>query len=263
MNIGMLEQKLLQCFPAEDAESWDFTGLMVGDPAAPVTGVAVALDQTVDAVRKAAAAGASVLITHHPTFIDAPKRIMPASAGLCGPGAVVWEAVKQGVALMDFHTALDVSVAAQQLLASKLDLQPVGLLQPLPGKDQKGYGHQCAPMKQITLADLARTCKEALGGNPRVWGNMAQPVRSVVIGSGSAGHLGQDCLAAGIDCLVCGELKYHSCLDLAQAGLCVIELGHDVSELPFTELLQAAACQAGVPAEFVTIIDQSHNWTCV
>ncbi|MDO4501848.1 MAG: Nif3-like dinuclear metal center hexameric protein [Coriobacteriia bacterium] len=262
MNVRTLELRLLERFPAEDAESWDFTGLMVGDPAAPVTGVAVALDQTVEAVRQAAQAGASVLVTHHPTFLSAPSRVMPASAGVPGPGSVVWEAVRSGVALMNFHTALDVSPAAQAMLPGKLGLELTGVLQPLPDRPNKGYGHVCTAPQGMTLRMLAQACAEKLGRPPRVWGDPETLLESVVCATGSAGHLGEDCLKAGIDCLLCGELKYHGSLDLAQAGLAIVELGHDVSELPLTEPLMKAVQDAGVPAEDVIMIDQSRNWAC-
>ena len=46
LTVGALEAALLKEFPAEDAESWDRTGLTVGERSLPVTRVAVALDAT-------------------------------------------------------------------------------------------------------------------------------------------------------------------------------------------------------------------------
>jgi hypothetical protein len=40
MRIGELEEKLLKLFPASAAESWDRTGMLVGDPDDEVAGVA-------------------------------------------------------------------------------------------------------------------------------------------------------------------------------------------------------------------------------
>lgn len=62
MTIGGLEKALLKEFPAEDAEKWDRTGLLVGERSLPVTRVAVALDATPAAVAAAAEAGANVLL---------------------------------------------------------------------------------------------------------------------------------------------------------------------------------------------------------
>lgn len=65
----------------------------------------------------------------------------------------------------------------------------------------------------------------------------------------------------GADCLVCGEVKYHEALDLAGAGLAVVELGHDVSELPLVAVLADALARVGVAQDAIAVIDQSGNWT--
>ena len=70
LTVGALEQAHLASYPAEDAEEWDRTGITVGDPADLVRGVAVALDPTIEAVHAAADAGANVLLTHHPAFLE-------------------------------------------------------------------------------------------------------------------------------------------------------------------------------------------------
>lgn len=72
LSAGALEKALLSVFPKEDACSWDYTGMYVGNPAEEVHGVAVALDPTVRAMKEAVDAGANVLVTHHPVFLDAP-----------------------------------------------------------------------------------------------------------------------------------------------------------------------------------------------
>ena len=98
------------------------------------------------------------------------------------------------------------------------------------------------------------------GRAPRVWGAPDAAVRRVVTATGSAGSLAPALVAAGVDAVVCGEMKYHTALELAAAHVAVIELGHDVSELPLVAVLAEALARAGVPAEAVTLVDQSENW---
>ena len=78
--------------------------------------------------------------------------------------------------------------------------------------------------------------------------------------TGSAGDAAWECLRQDIDCLICGEVKYHVALDAASAGLAIIELGHDVSELPFATVLAQSCVAACVAAENVSIIHQGDNW---
>lgn len=265
LTVGGLERALLKDFPAEDAESWDRTGLLVGEPSLPVTKVAVALDATVEAVGEAAAAGANVLLTHHPAYLEAPTAFAPEPSAALSSGAVVWAAIRNQVALMDFHTALDVSPAAARVLPGMLGLKFTGkFAEPLASTRRKGYGQLCevpangdAPE---TLGRLAARCTAVFGRAPRVWGKADAPVRTAVTCTGSAASTGAAALTAGADIIICGEMKYHQALELSAAGLAVIELGHDVSELPLVAVLAEALDGVGVPPEAVVLLDQTDNW---
>lgn len=264
MTVGELELALLKRFPREDAEPWDRTGLLVGDPAAVVTGVVVALDATDEAIRKAADLGANVVLTHHPAFLDPPVVISPSLSVASPAGANVYKAVLSGIALMNFHTALDASPEATRLIAGMLSLDFRGLLQPLAHDGEKGYGQVCTVRDSdipFKLSHLAARCTAVFGRVPRVWGDYSAVVRKVVIANGSAGSVVESCVSSGVDCLVCGEVRYHAALDASAAGLAIIELGHDVSEFPLTALLAQAASDAGVSPDNVAVIDQSRKWS--
>lgn len=264
-TIGRLERALLKRFPADTAEAWDRTGLLVGDRSAQVKKVAVALDPTVEAIHQAADAGANVLITHHPAYLEAPDSFSPEPSVALSPGAGVWAAIAQSVALMCFHTALDVSKQAQVVLPRMLNLTYTGKpLVPLKVDPQLGYGQVCTVStdagKPESLSHLAARCTSVFGRSPRVWGNMDARIRHVVCATGSGSNVGKPALEAGMDCLICGELKYHDALDLSEAGLTIIEVGHDASEFPLTALLADAAVSFGMDAEKLIILDQSEQW---
>ena len=93
-----------------------------------------------------------------------------------------------------------------------------------------------------------------------MWGDFDRPVSRVVTCTGSAGPTGKLALANHADVLVAGEVKYHDALDLSQAGMAVIDLGHDTSELPFCRVLAASVRDAGVPDELVMVVGQQDNW---
>lgn len=264
MTVGQLELSLLAQFPREDAEEWDRMGLLVGDPAAFVTGVAVALDVTREAIRSAERAGANVLLTHHPAYLDPPGVFSPSYEAATAPGVNVYEAVSRGIALMNFHTALDASEAVARLLPNMLSVDMYRVLAPIAPGSPKGYGMLCAIRstdKPFRLSHMAARCTSVFGRAPRVWGDMSEPVEIIAIANGSAGGVMEEALSAHVDCLVCGEVKYHTALDAVQAGMAVVELGHDVSELPLCALLAQAAIDAGVASDTVCVLDQSANWT--
>ena len=265
-SVSELEEALLKRFPAEDAEDWDVMGLTVGEGALEVTRVAVALDPTVDAIERAASAGANVLITHHPPFLSGPMKFSPANSVAENPGAGVWAAIQNRVALMNFHTALDVSQDAQNIIPSMLGFSTTGkLLESIPSSKKKGYGAICDLTKskdgQTSLGQIAARCLSVFGRAPKVWGNMDKMVSSVACVTGSAKSVAHKALDKKIDCLICGELGYHDSLELSLAGVAIIELGHDASELPLTALLAKTLADIRFPIDEIVMIDQSHNWS--
>ena len=189
LTVGQLERALLARFPASDAEEWDRTGMLVGDAAAPVTGVAVALDPTVDAICQTAERGANVLVTHHPLFLDPPTSIAPPAQRGNAVGARVWEAVARGVSVLSFHTALDVSLAGSAVLPRLLGLEPTGVLEVVRRDPDRGYGRIGAPADAatVTLGRLAERCRAALAHPPRVWGPEDAPLSRIAVCTGAAG----------------------------------------------------------------------------
>lgn len=264
-SVRMVEEVLLEEFPAADAEKWDRTGLVAGEAALAVSKVALALDPTVAAIEEAASLGANVLVTHHPPFLNPPDSFAPEKSVALNPGAGVWAALRSGVALMCFHTALDVSPRAARVLPGMLGFDFTGqVVEPSPTAAPKGYGQLCLARpdgdETLALGGLAARCTAVFGRQPRVWGDFEAPVRRVVTATGSLGSVGRGALAAQADCVVCGEVKYHEALDLAGAGLAVIELGHDVSELPLVAVLAQSLLSAGLGEDRLVVIDQSENW---
>ena len=296
-TIGELERLLLGKYPAQDAESWDRTGLLAGDPSCMVSGVAVALDPLVHAIEQAKRAGVNVLLTHHPAFLRPPESFLSGASVAQQPGALIYASLEKGVALMNFHTALDMNEEGLMALPNALGLDYVRTVQPLPGATDtgRGYGALCgvgavgssgtsgvvvgetadgaigaAAVEVVgeaagatdtfakSVCQLAQMCKQALGGTPRIWGDAQASVRYVVTAQGSAGSILSDVLALNVDCLICGELKYHDALAYAQAGLNIIEVGHDVSEQPLVDVLYRSVRDLGV--ENVVELPRTANW---
>ena len=131
-----------------------------GRSARLVAGVAVALDPTVAAVDAAADAGANVLVTHHPAFLAPPDSFRPAPSPAASSGAAVWRAIERGVAVMSFHTALDISPQAQRVLPGMLGLAFERVLVPVSQDGGKGYGPAVPPRRR--RRDDARPARRAL-----------------------------------------------------------------------------------------------------
>lgn len=105
----------------------DNPGLQIGSPEAPVRGVLVALDPSPAAVRKAAAAKASLLVTHHPLFYERPRAIDTRTY----QGAAAAAALAAGVAVYAAHTNLDAAPEGLgTAVARLLGLEKIAFLAP-------------------------------------------------------------------------------------------------------------------------------------
>lgn len=113
--------------PAAYQESYDNSGLLVGDPTAEITGVLVSLDATEAVVDEAIAKGCNVVVAHHPIVFKGLKRF----TGRTYVERTVIKAIKNDVALYAIHTNLDNVVGGVNfMIADKLSLQNVRILAP-------------------------------------------------------------------------------------------------------------------------------------
>ncbi|MGB1121980.1 MAG: Nif3-like dinuclear metal center hexameric protein [Flavobacteriales bacterium] len=96
-------------------ESYDNSGLLVGDRNAEVAGVLVSLDCTEEVVAEAVAGGANLIVSHHPIVFSGLKRFTGANY----VERTVMAAIRHGIQLYAIHTNLDnVADGVNQRLAS-------------------------------------------------------------------------------------------------------------------------------------------------
>lgn len=116
--------------PSAYQESYDNSGLIVGDPNAEVTGVLVSLDATEAVIDEAIAKGCNVVVAHHPIVFKGLKKL----TGRTYVERTVIKAIKNDVALYAIHTNLDNVVGGVNfMIAEKLGLQNVRILAPKSG----------------------------------------------------------------------------------------------------------------------------------
>ncbi|NTV50476.1 MAG: Nif3-like dinuclear metal center hexameric protein [Geobacteraceae bacterium] len=119
--------------PTSLAETWDNPGLQIGDPAAEVTRVMVALDPTPDVINSALKASIQLLVTHHP-LIFKPLKSISTTTPL---GASMQKAIIGGLSIVSLHTNYDIARdGLNDLLASKLGLS------------------KCVPLRVTTTCEL-------------------------------------------------------------------------------------------------------------
>ena len=92
-----------RAYPPHLAESWDKVGLICGDPAGPADTILLALDCTQEVADAAVAAGADMLVVHHPLLL----RGVTSVAANTPKGKIIHTLIRNGVALFAAHTNAD------------------------------------------------------------------------------------------------------------------------------------------------------------
>lgn len=135
MTVRDLARALDTRAPEGQKADFDRVGLHVGDPAAEVTGVVVALDLTADVVAEAVEVGANVVVTHHPLLFKPVGRVTADDP----VGGLVWRLARAGVAHIAVHTNLDAAADGVSVaLAAQLGLADVRVLAPLDAQSVPG-----------------------------------------------------------------------------------------------------------------------------
>lgn len=130
MNIKEITSYLESIAPLSYQESYDNSGLIVGQMDQPVSKVLVSLDCTEQVVDEAIAKGCELIVSHHPIVFKGLKRFNNANY----VERTVIQAIKNNVALYAIHTNLDnVLGGVSSKIAEKLGLVQHAILSPKSG----------------------------------------------------------------------------------------------------------------------------------
>lgn len=118
MTVGELVATLETIAPTHAAEPWDNVGLLVGDRAAGVSHALLTIDYTPAVAAEAKQLGVDFVIAYHPPIFK------PISAITSNSSALVFDAIRRGMAIYSPHTALDVAPGGtNDVLADLLVMQ--------------------------------------------------------------------------------------------------------------------------------------------
>jgi dinuclear metal center YbgI/SA1388 family protein len=120
MKISDIVQQIEVIAPLRLAQSWDNTGLLIGDGNLTVKKILLTIDITHEVVKEAKQAGCNFIISYHPVIWDGLKNVLEDS--------VVFKLISSGISVYSIHTALDaVSGGVNDGLA-----EIVGIKNPVP-----------------------------------------------------------------------------------------------------------------------------------
>jgi len=253
-------------YPPRLAEEWDRVGLSVGDPKAPVTRVLLAVDSVLEVADEAIAAGAQMIVTHHPLLLRGVHSV----AADTGKGAMVHLLISSGVALYSAHTNADaVAGGVADALATAVGLGRTVPLVPNVTEPELGIGRVGSLPAPLSLGDFAQKVAEVIPPTiqgVRVAGDLDATVRKVAVLAGSGDKLFDAVRASDADVYITADLRHHPASEARELALvgdgrpALIDVSHFASEwLWLGSAAEHLADAAGV--ETVVSMLRTDPWT--
>jgi len=207
---------LERLYPAGTASSWDRVGLVTGDLDQPVSLVYFAVDPTLAVIDEARAAGADLLLTHHPLLLHGVHSVATTSA----KGESVTALIVNDIALYVAHTNADVASPGE------VD-QQTGI----------GHGRVGSLPQPLTLRDFVQRLGSVLpraAGGIRVSGPADALVTRVAVVGGAGDGMFDAVRATRADVYVTADLRHHPALEAreeARGGTpYLVDAGHWATE---------------------------------
>jgi dinuclear metal center YbgI/SA1388 family protein len=244
-------------WPLSGTESWDAPGLLSGDPAHPVESIHLAVDAVADSVDEAVAAGADLLLVHHPLLL----RGVTSVAEDRYKGALIAKLIRADCALIAAHTNADVvETGTSAVFADKLGLVDVAPIVPSPSNPARGLGRVGRLAAPTTLGTLARQLGDILPATAsgiRVSGDFEAPIFTVALCGGAGDSLLSDPAVLAADVYITSDLRHHPASEAREnarlgSGPALIDVSHWASEWLWLETA-AAQLRENLPGVTVTV----------
>ncbi len=239
--------------PGNLQESWDNSGLIIGDTNKEVGSILLALDCTPELISEAIETGAGMIITHHPLIFKGVKRIGTNTV----QERMITSLIKNDIVLYSMHTNIDkVPEGVSSLMAKKLGMKNLSFLLPDNG-GENGLGLVGDLDKYIEFNELSERLKKIFSVKTlRCSKPVKGEIKRVAVCGGSGGSLIQEAIKAGASVYITGDISYHNFF--CEDGFMIIDIGHYESEIDVLKLIMSVIWKK-IPNFAVRIARNNNN----
>ncbi len=226
--------------PLSLQESWDNSGVQVGDINGECSGVMLCVDATEAVLDEAIKRGCSLIVSHHPLLFRGLKSI----TGANGVERVAIKAIQHGITIFSAHTSLDSTIGGISAeMCAMLGGRFIGPLSPAQGNDNVGLGAVCEFPEAITADEFVARVKSAFG-SPICRCSSAKPekIKNFALCGGAGGEFIPTAIASGAQAYLSSDIRYHDFLDHGH-GIFIVDIGHYESESCAKEIFYRIICK--------------------
>ena len=232
MRLKEIYSLLDRISPFELQESWDNSGLQVGNWEQEIENIYLCID--VDEELVDSLPPRSLLVTHHPLIFSKLRSIEYSSY----PSKLLVSMIKKDIAHIAMHTNFDKTHLGVYVARNVLGVEP------------KCEEFVCYFEKEGSFEELLEWVRERFGLVCPRYVPTSRKIKKVAMVTGSGGSL-MDRIEA--DLFLTGDLKYHDAMKAKVLGLGVIDIGHFESERHFSEALQEQLKKESIKAIIAAI----------
>jgi len=218
MKISEIYEYLDNLSPFEIQESWDNSGLMVGDFSQDISKIALSID--VDDALIDSLDENTLLITHHPIIFGGLKQLEFSKY----PANLIQKMIRKNISNIAMHTNFDQTHLNEYVATEVLGLKIV-----------KKDGFVAYLEVDDDFDTFASKVSSAFGLAHAKCVKCSDRVRKVALTTGSGCSLMRSIEA---DCFLTGDVKYHDAMEAKSINLSLIDIGHYESERFFAQILQ-------------------------
>ena len=240
MTIQQIIDHLESIAPLPLQESYDNSGLLVGDASTRIKKALITLDSTEDVVDEAISKNCQLIISHHPIIFSGLKNL----TGKDYIQRTIIKAIKNDIAIYAIHTNLDnVACGVNLMICKKLGVKNPRILAPKtnsgPFQDgMVGSGMIGNLETPLTAKEFLHRIQKSLKSRCiRHTKLLPGKVKTVAVCGGSGSFLLPDAIRESADFFVTADFKYHQFFD-AELKIVIADAGHYETEQYTKQLLQ-------------------------
>lgn len=247
ITVADVTELIEDAVPVSLQESWDNSGLLIGFPEKHVKKVITCLEITEAVADEAVAAGADMIVSHHPLIFSGIRKLSYDSS----EDRAVMKLVSNGISVYSCHTPFDkVRGGNNDIIAERLGLSSVKNLRGddvvspskmAENRDEADIGRTGRFRKPLTYMQAIELAANQLNMSIRqlrACGNLNTEITSVGICTGAGADMAEMAADAGCQLFITGDVKYHEAQVAAARGICLLDAGHYGTEKFFAQAMR-------------------------
>jgi GTP cyclohydrolase I len=235
MTLAEIYRVLDELSPFELQESWDNSGLIVGDFTQEISKIILSIDLDEDMIENLE--DGTLVISHHPLIFGGLKQLQFNQY----PAVLLRKMIQKNIANIAMHTNFDQTHLNTYVATEILGYEVI---------DRNGF---IAYMDvNENFRSFAKNVSEAFGLTHLRMVECHEHINRVALTTGSGASLMRQIDA---ECFLTGDIKYHDAMEAKSIGLSMIDIGHYESECFFSEILAKYLINLGLEV----IISKSKN----